>query len=74
MCVCNDVSRQLAVYHEEVSILDAAVRKLEEENLEHMKELHRLNDAQISRYCWLQSWSFKPFEIFSTPGIHLIVK
>ncbi|KAF4082002.1 hypothetical protein AMELA_G00146780 [Ameiurus melas] len=45
----NDwLKKELAVYHEEVSILDAAVRKLEEENLEHMKELHRLNDAQIS--------------------------
>ncbi|XP_017344629.1 coiled-coil domain-containing protein 83 isoform X1 [Ictalurus punctatus] len=45
----NDwLKKELAVYHEEVSILDVAVSKLEEENLEHMKELHRLNDAQIS--------------------------
>ncbi|XP_047663600.1 coiled-coil domain-containing protein 83-like isoform X2 [Tachysurus fulvidraco] len=42
--------KQLAVYQEEVSVLEAAVKNLEEENLEHIKHLfeQRLEDKQIS--------------------------
>ncbi|KAM9456187.1 coiled-coil domain-containing protein 83 [Clarias gariepinus] len=44
------LKQKLAIYHEEVSVLDAAVKNLEEENLDHMKQLleHRFNDLQIS--------------------------
>ncbi|KAF5906364.1 coiled-coil domain-containing protein 83-like isoform X2, partial [Clarias magur] len=44
------LKQELAIYHEEVSVLDAAVKNLEEENLEHMKQLleHRFNDLQLS--------------------------
>lgn len=53
MCVCNHVPCQIAVYQDDVSVMDASVRNLEEENLEHMKQLfeHRLNDVQTSRCC-----------------------
>ncbi|KAL7847571.1 hypothetical protein AOLI_G00222890 [Acnodon oligacanthus] len=52
----NDgLKRELVVYHKEVSILETAVRRLEEENLEHVKQIfeHRLNDLQISRNVFL---------------------
>ncbi|KAB5543536.1 hypothetical protein PHYPO_G00080300 [Pangasianodon hypophthalmus] len=47
----NDwLKKELAVYLEEVSVLEEAVKNLEEENLEHMRQLfdHRLSDVQIS--------------------------
>ncbi|XP_036450350.1 coiled-coil domain-containing protein 83 [Colossoma macropomum] len=52
----NDwLKRELVIYHKEVSIMDTAVRRLEGENLEHMKQIfeHRLNDLQISRNVFL---------------------
>ncbi|XP_060753049.1 coiled-coil domain-containing protein 83-like [Tachysurus vachellii] len=47
--------KQLAVYQEEVSVLEASVKNLEEENLEHMKHLfeQRLEDVQISSRAFL---------------------
>ncbi|TSK16172.1 Coiled-coil domain-containing protein 83 [Bagarius yarrelli] len=48
----NDwLKKEIAVYYEEVSVLDAAVKNLERENLTHMKELleFRRIDAQMSR-------------------------
>ncbi|KAL7847269.1 hypothetical protein SRHO_G00222490 [Serrasalmus rhombeus] len=52
----NDrLKRELVICHKEVSILETAVRRLEEENLEHVKQIfeHRLNDLQISRNAFL---------------------
>ncbi|XP_072515131.1 coiled-coil domain-containing protein 83 isoform X2 [Salminus brasiliensis] len=45
------LTEEVAIYRKEVSILDAAVRRQEEENLEDMKQLfdHPLNDLQILR-------------------------
>lgn len=49
--VCENNHIQVAAYRDEVSVMDAVVRNMEEENLEHMKQLfeQRLSDVQISR-------------------------
>ncbi|KAI4902395.1 hypothetical protein NFI96_027505 [Prochilodus magdalenae] len=48
--------KEIANYHEEVSVLDTTVRRLEEENLDHMKQLFelRLSNLQIPRSVFLR--------------------